>query len=129
MLLSLWPVLDDVVRFIGQKVAAVVADSEAIAEEACRRIEVLYDLLPAVFAPADAIAPGAPVLHPDKTPEHRVSNAPRNIIASVVRMFRWSSTTSILGMDLTISTDLSNAPDFAFTTEGERPSKRTGEMV
>jgi putative selenate reductase molybdopterin-binding subunit len=74
-------VLDDVVRFIGQKVAAVVADSEAVAEEACRRIEVTYDILPAVFDPAVAIAPGAPVLHPDKTPAHRVSNAPRNVIA------------------------------------------------
>jgi putative selenate reductase molybdopterin-binding subunit len=74
-------VLDDVVRFIGQKVAAVVAESEAIAEEACRRIDVVYEILPAVFDPAAAIAPGAPVIHPDKTPVHRVSNAIRNIIA------------------------------------------------
>jgi CO/xanthine dehydrogenase Mo-binding subunit/aerobic-type carbon monoxide dehydrogenase small subunit (CoxS/CutS family) len=74
-------ILDDVVRFIGQKIAAVVADSEAIAEEACRRIGVVYDILPAVFDPAAAIAPGAPVIHPDKTPVHRVSNAIRNIIA------------------------------------------------
>jgi putative selenate reductase molybdopterin-binding subunit len=74
-------ILDDTVRFIGQKVAAVVADSEAIAEEACRRIDVVYDILPAVFDPAAAIAPGAPVIHPDKTPVHRVSNAIRNVIA------------------------------------------------
>ncbi|MGM4916926.1 molybdopterin-dependent oxidoreductase [Tardiphaga sp. 813_E8_N1_3] len=74
-------VLDDTVRFIGQKVAAVVAESEAIAEEACRRIDVIYDILPAVFDPATAIAPGAPVIHPDKTPVHRVSNAIRNIVA------------------------------------------------
>lgn len=74
-------ILDDTVRFIGQKVAAVVADSEAIAEEACRRIDVVYDILPAVFDPAAAIAPGAPVIHPDKRPVHRVSNAARNVIA------------------------------------------------
>ncbi|MES2030117.1 MAG: molybdopterin cofactor-binding domain-containing protein, partial [Pseudomonadota bacterium] len=74
-------ILDDTVRFIGQKVAAVVADSEAIAEEACRRIDVVYDILPAVFDPAAAIAHGAPVIHPDKTPVHRVSNAIRNIVA------------------------------------------------
>jgi CO/xanthine dehydrogenase Mo-binding subunit/aerobic-type carbon monoxide dehydrogenase small subunit (CoxS/CutS family) len=74
-------ILDDTVRFIGQKVAAVVADSEAIAEEACRRIDVVYDILPAVFDPAAAIAPGAPVIHPDKTPIHRVSDAARNVIA------------------------------------------------
>ncbi|SEH46943.1 molybdopterin-dependent oxidoreductase [Tardiphaga sp. OK245] len=74
-------ILDDTVRFIGQKVAAVVAESEAIAEEACRRIDIVYDILPAVFDPAAAIAPGAPVIHPDKTPIHRVSDAARNVIA------------------------------------------------
>ena len=53
-------VLDTVVRFIGQKVAAVVAETEAAAEEGCRRLKVDYDILPAVFDPALAIAPGAP---------------------------------------------------------------------
>jgi putative selenate reductase molybdopterin-binding subunit len=76
-------VLDNVVRFIGQKVAAVVADSEGAAEEGCRRLKVVYDILPAVFDPAEATKPGAPVIHPDKTVEHRVSNASRNIIAEV----------------------------------------------
>ena len=74
-------VLDTVVRFIGQKVAAVVAETEAAAEEACRRLKVEYEILPAVIDPAQAVAPGAPVIHPDKTPEHRVSNASRNIVA------------------------------------------------
>jgi putative selenate reductase molybdopterin-binding subunit len=74
-------ILDNVVRFIGQKVAAVVADSEAIAEEACRRIKVVYDILPAVFDPELAIADGAPVIHPDKTLAHRVSDSARNIVA------------------------------------------------
>lgn len=80
-------ILDDTVRFIGQKVAAVVADSETIAEEACRRIDVVYDILPAVFDPAAATAPGAPVIHPDKTPVHRVSNAIRNIVAETHEEF------------------------------------------
>ena len=73
-------VLDDKVRFIGQKVAAVVADSEAIADAAIRRIKVTYDVLPAVIEAADAILPGAPVIH-DKSSEARISNAPRNIVA------------------------------------------------
>ena len=59
-------VLDDIVRFIGQKVAAVVADTEAAAEEGCRRLAIDYELLPAVFDPEDAIAPGAPVIHPGR---------------------------------------------------------------
>src|ERR1700761_1564702 len=74
-------ILDNVVRFIGQKVAAVIAETEAAAEEGCRRLVVVYDILPAVVDPAQAIAPGAPLIHSDKTPEHRVANAQRNIVA------------------------------------------------
>jgi len=74
-------VLDNVVRFIGQKVAAVVAESEAAAEEGCRRLKVDYDILPAVIDPAAAIASGAPVIHGDKTPAQRVTNAQCNIVA------------------------------------------------
>ncbi|WP_213774293.1 molybdopterin-dependent oxidoreductase [Bradyrhizobium sp. dw_78] len=75
-------VLDNVVRFIGQKVAAVLADTEAAAEEGCRRLKVEYEILAAVVDPAQAIAPGAPAIHPDKTAaEHRVADAPRNIVA------------------------------------------------
>ncbi len=74
-------VLDNVVRFIGQKVAAVVAETEAAAEEGCRRLKVEYDILPAVVDPAQAIEQGAPLIHGDKTPEQRVTNAQRNIVA------------------------------------------------
>ena len=74
-------VLDQVVRFIGQKVAAVVAESEAAAEDGCRRLKVDYEILPAVIDPAQAIAAGAPVLHGDKTPEQRVADARHNIVA------------------------------------------------
>jgi putative selenate reductase molybdopterin-binding subunit len=73
--------LEDVVRFIGQRVAAVVAETEAAAEEGCRRLKVEYEILPAVFDPVQAIAPGAPIIHGDKTPEHRVMGAERNIVA------------------------------------------------
>jgi putative selenate reductase molybdopterin-binding subunit len=74
-------VLDNLVRFIGQKVAAVVAETEAAAEEGCRRLQVDYDILPAVVDPAQAIASDAPLLHEGKTPEQRVTNAGRNIVA------------------------------------------------
>jgi putative selenate reductase molybdopterin-binding subunit len=73
--------LDSVVRFIGQRVAAVVAETEAAAEEGCRKLAIDYDILPAVFDPAQAIAPGAPVIHPGRTTEQRVANAARNIVA------------------------------------------------
>src|SRR6266403_3749777 len=74
-------VLDNVVRFIGQKVAAVIAETEAAAEEGCRRLKVDYEFLPAVIDPERAIAPGAPIIHPDTTPEQRVFGAARKVVA------------------------------------------------
>jgi len=58
------PVLADVhVRFKGQPVAAVVADTEAAAHAALEAIRVDYEPLPAVFDVEEAIAPGAPVVN------------------------------------------------------------------
>ncbi|MEV5583717.1 molybdopterin-dependent oxidoreductase [Streptomyces parvus] len=74
--------LDDTVRHIGQRVAAVVADSEAAAEEGCRRIEVVYDQLPYVVDPEEAMAPGAPVIH-DKGPESRIVRPENNVVGEV----------------------------------------------
>lgn len=71
-------VLDDVVRFVGQRVAAVVAESEGAAEEGCRRIVVGYEQLPYVLDPEEAMAPGAPVIHP-KGPESRIARAENNV--------------------------------------------------
>jgi CO/xanthine dehydrogenase Mo-binding subunit len=60
------PVLaPDRVRFIGQRVAAVAAETREAAEEAVRLIDVEYEDLPAVFDPREALEPDAPVLHPD----------------------------------------------------------------
>jgi putative selenate reductase molybdopterin-binding subunit len=75
-------VLDNVVRFIGQRVAAVVADSEAAAEEGCRRVAVDYEILPAVFDAEQAMAAGAPVIH-DKDAAARIPDPARNIAAQV----------------------------------------------
>jgi CO/xanthine dehydrogenase Mo-binding subunit len=55
----------DVVRYQGEPVAAVAADTLDAAREACRRIRVEYEELPAVFDPRDAMAAGAPLVHPD----------------------------------------------------------------
>ncbi len=56
-------ILDNVVRYVGQRVAAVVADTEGAAEEGCRRLEVDYEVLLAVFDPEEAMRVGAPVVH------------------------------------------------------------------
>ncbi|HEV8021622.1 MAG TPA: xanthine dehydrogenase family protein molybdopterin-binding subunit [Candidatus Lustribacter sp.] len=61
-----WPVLAvDTVRFIGDRVAAVAAETREAAEAAARAIDVDYDVLPAVLDAAAALQPDAPVLHPD----------------------------------------------------------------
>jgi len=56
-------ILDNVVRFAGQRVAAVLAESVGAAEEGCRRVRVEYEVLPAVFDPEESMADGAPQLH------------------------------------------------------------------
>ncbi len=73
--------LDDTVRFVGQRVAAVVAVDERTADAGCRLLAVDYDLLPAVFDPAAAMQRGAPVLH-DK-PHSRIPNPTRNLVADI----------------------------------------------
>ena len=75
-------VLDDTVRFIGQRFAAVVADREAAAEEACRRLKVDWDILPAVFDPEEALRDGAPMIH-DLDPSDVLADPRRNLVAQV----------------------------------------------
>src|SRR2546428_2075863 len=55
----------DKVRFIGDRVAAVAAESLEAAEEAVGLIRVEYEELPAVFDGEDALRDDAPILHPD----------------------------------------------------------------
>ncbi|MGN6446908.1 molybdopterin-dependent oxidoreductase, partial [Amnibacterium sp.] len=77
-------VLDPVIRFEGQRVAAVVAETIGLAEAACRAIAVEYEPLPAVFDPEDARSPGAPLVHGDKDAEtSRISDPLRNVVAQL----------------------------------------------
>lgn len=50
-------------RHVGDRVAAVVAESEAIALAALKLIEVEYQVLPAVMSIDEAMAPNAPLVH------------------------------------------------------------------
>jgi xanthine dehydrogenase molybdenum-binding subunit len=71
---------DEIVRYVGDEVAAVAATTEAIAEQALTLIKVEYELLPAVFDPEEAMGADSPVLHGEKgcTPEGK--NIPGEII-------------------------------------------------
>lgn len=56
----------DHVRFVGDQVAVVVADSEDIAEAALQAIEVDYEDLPVVTDPVAAMKPDSVAVHPDQ---------------------------------------------------------------
>lgn len=76
-------VFDRVVRFIGQRVACVVADSVALAEAGVRALKIEYELLEAVLTPTDALLPGASRIHGDKTAATRIADPEQNIVAQV----------------------------------------------
>jgi CO/xanthine dehydrogenase Mo-binding subunit/aerobic-type carbon monoxide dehydrogenase small subunit (CoxS/CutS family) len=63
------------VRYVGEPVAAVAAETEAAAKLAARAIEVEYEELPAVLAPEDALRPGAPIIHEDLAAYFKVFDA------------------------------------------------------
>jgi CO/xanthine dehydrogenase Mo-binding subunit len=56
----------DIVRFVGDQIAVVVAETEVQAEAARKLIEVDYEDLPPLLDPLTAMRPDAPILHPDR---------------------------------------------------------------
>ncbi len=76
--------LDNKVRFVGDRVAFVAAETEEIADKALELIEVEYELLPVLLDPTQAMQPGAPLLHDE--PEYvnfAESDASRNLAAQI----------------------------------------------
>jgi CO/xanthine dehydrogenase Mo-binding subunit len=55
----------DVVRWEGDQVALVIAETEEQAAAACELLEIDWEELPAVYEVEEALRPGAPQLHPD----------------------------------------------------------------
>lgn len=76
--------LDSKVRFVGDRVAAVAAESRALAEEALRRIKVEYKVLPAVLDMERAMEPGAAVIH-DESESKGIYDAKRNLAGYILR--------------------------------------------
>ena len=59
------PVLaSDVIRYYGEPIALVAAETLELAEKALELIEIEYELLPGVYDPLEAMKPGAPLLQP-----------------------------------------------------------------
>ncbi|HLJ44695.1 MAG TPA: molybdopterin cofactor-binding domain-containing protein [Bryobacteraceae bacterium] len=76
--------LDSKLRFVGDRVAAVAAETRAIAERAIELIEVDYEVLPAVLDMEQAMADGAPVIH-DEPDAKNIHDAAHNIAGYILR--------------------------------------------
>jgi CO/xanthine dehydrogenase Mo-binding subunit/aerobic-type carbon monoxide dehydrogenase small subunit (CoxS/CutS family) len=66
-------IAEDRVRYIGDGVVAVFAETPELASQARDRIQVDYQPLPAVFEPEDAARPDAPHIHEDGNLAHHAS--------------------------------------------------------
>ncbi len=58
-----FPLAVDKVRFVGERVAVVIARTEALARDAVDLVEIDYEILPAVVRATDAVKPGAPQVY------------------------------------------------------------------
>jgi putative selenate reductase molybdopterin-binding subunit len=76
--------LDRKVRFVGDRVAFVAAETEEIALKALELIEVEYEELPAILDAREAMKPGAPIIHDEaEYVQFAESNPARNIAAEI----------------------------------------------
>ena len=103
MKMGAWPPLaPETVRFVGQAVAVVVAETKNQARDAAEAVEVDYEELPAVADIRAAIKPGAPQLHPEAAgqPDLRLGRSatrPRPTRPSARPPMSSSSTSSTTG--------------------------------
>ncbi|MDH4150257.1 MAG: xanthine dehydrogenase family protein molybdopterin-binding subunit [Betaproteobacteria bacterium] len=88
------------VRFVGDAVAMVVAETALQAQDAAELIEVEYEDLPVVIAPEAALAPGAPQLH-DNVPGNLVFEQEAGDAAAVEAAFAEAAHVTKLKLDCT----------------------------
>ncbi len=74
--------LDHTVRFVGDRVAVVAAETLAIAEKAISLIDVDYEVLTPVIDPEDALKPGAPMVHAENDTEG-IFDPKRNVVCHI----------------------------------------------
>ncbi len=78
--------LDRKVRFVGDRVAFVAAETEEIAYKALSLIEVEYELLPAIIDPRDAMKDGAVVIHDEPEYVNFADSNPKKNLAAEIRI-------------------------------------------
>ncbi len=78
--------LDNKVRFVGDRVAFVAAESEEIAARAVAAIEVEYELLDPVLDSREAMKPGAPIIHDQEDYVNFADSNPAKNLAAEIRI-------------------------------------------
>jgi putative selenate reductase molybdopterin-binding subunit len=84
---------DHKVRYVGDRVAAVAAETPELAELAIQKIKVEYEILPAVFDPLEAMREGAPIIHDEHDtegihdPQHNVTHHIHAEVGSIEQGF------------------------------------------
>jgi putative selenate reductase molybdopterin-binding subunit len=78
--------LDNKVRFVGDRVAFVAAETEQIAGMALKVIEVEYEILKAVLDSREAMKPGAPILHDEEDYVNFADSNPSKNLAAEIRI-------------------------------------------
>lgn len=74
--------LDYILRYVGDRVAVVAADTPDIAEQALKLIKVEYEVLPAILHPRHALEPNAPRIHPERE-SSGIFDQRRNVAAHI----------------------------------------------
>lgn len=78
--------LDYKVRFVGDRVAMLAAETPEIAEKALQLIDVEYELLPLLLDPAQAMATDAPILHDEPEVVPFADSHPQRNLAAKIRI-------------------------------------------
>jgi putative selenate reductase molybdopterin-binding subunit len=78
--------LDSKVRFVGDRVAFVAAETPEIAEKALGLIQVDYEILPILLDPKQAMTPGAPILHDEPEYVNFADSDPARNLAAEIRI-------------------------------------------
>jgi putative selenate reductase molybdopterin-binding subunit len=78
--------LDHKVRFVGDRVAFVAAETAEIAEQALKLIEVEYEDLPPVLDPAQAMTPGTSRIHEESEYVNFADSDPTRNLAAAIRI-------------------------------------------
>jgi putative selenate reductase molybdopterin-binding subunit len=78
--------LDKKVRFVGDRVAFVAAETEAIANKALELIDVEYELLPLLLDSRKSMEPGAPILHDEPEYVNFADSDPTRNLAAEIRI-------------------------------------------